>query len=137
MPITDRNLTPGTILTARYKKQVFTCTLVPTDDGPRYELEDGKRFKSPSAAGSQVMNGTACNGWAFWSLKGDEPEISRRMREYEGFVTAVKRGQAGKLVPSDGETSASVRLRAARAASRRGKPIQTWTVEDTVYFKPF
>jgi hypothetical protein len=63
--------------------------------------------------------------------------LSRRMREYEGFVTAVKRGQTGKLVPSDGETAASVRLRVARAARRVGKPIQTWTVEDTVYFKPF
>jgi hypothetical protein len=39
--------------------------------GLRYRLEDGREFKSPSAAGSAVMGGVACNGWRFWSLAGE------------------------------------------------------------------
>ena len=37
-----------------------------------YRLADGREFKSPSAAGSAVMGGVACNGWRFWSLATDE-----------------------------------------------------------------
>ena len=102
MPIKDRNLTPGTILSANYKKQVYTCTLVETEEGPRYELESGKRFKSPSAAGSAVMNGTACNGWAFWSLQGDEANAPAR----EPKVKAVK---AAKAAPAASKTMLQVK----------------------------
>ena len=102
MPITDRNLTPGTILSASYKKQVYTCTLVETEEGPRYELESGKRFKSPSAAGSAVMNGTACNGWAFWRLQGDEANAPVR----EPKVKAVK---AAKAAPAATKTMLQVK----------------------------
>ena len=35
---------------------------------PSYKLEDGREFKSPSAAGTAITGG-ACNGWAFWSLE--------------------------------------------------------------------
>lgn len=78
MPIEDRNLAPGTVLVAHYKKEMVTCTLVEREEGARYELEDGRRFKSPSAAGSAVMKGIACNGWMFWSLQGDEPDVVER-----------------------------------------------------------
>ena len=80
MPIEDRNLAPGTVLVAHYKKEMVTCTLVEREEGARYELEDGRRFKSPSAAGSAVMKGIACNGWMFWSLQGDEPEVAEQTR---------------------------------------------------------
>jgi hypothetical protein len=71
MTITDRNLSIGTQLSAKYKGQTYQATLVETEAGPRYRLDDGREFKSPSAAGSAVMNGNACNGWAFWSLAGE------------------------------------------------------------------
>ena len=71
MPIENRNLEPGTVLTARYKKQDRTCEVVKTDDGLRYRLDDGTEHKSPSAAGKAVT-GIACNGWVFWSLAGEE-----------------------------------------------------------------
>jgi hypothetical protein len=57
---------------ARYKKQEHTATVVEGEGGGlRYRLEDGREFKSPSAAGSAVMGGVACNGWRFWSLAGE------------------------------------------------------------------
>jgi len=71
MALTDRNLTPGTRLVARYKKQEYMATVVEGEKGGlRYRLEDGREFKSPSSAGSAVMDGQACNGWRFWSLDG-------------------------------------------------------------------
>lgn len=71
MSIEDRNLKPGTKLVARYKKQDFTCEVAKTKDGLVYRLPDGQEFKSLSSAGSEVMGGSACNGWRFWSLEGD------------------------------------------------------------------
>jgi hypothetical protein len=71
MPIENRNLEPGTVLTARYKKQEHTCEVVQTDDGLRYRLDDGTMHKSPSSAGKAVI-GHACNGWAWWSLASAE-----------------------------------------------------------------
>jgi hypothetical protein len=40
-----------------------------------YRLEDGREFRSPSSAASAVMGGTAANGWRFWSLEGDTPQV--------------------------------------------------------------
>jgi len=37
----------------------------------RYKLEDGREFKSPSAAG-MAITGHACDGWVFWSVKTEE-----------------------------------------------------------------
>ncbi|MHB8685021.1 MAG: DUF2924 domain-containing protein [Dehalococcoidia bacterium] len=71
MPIEDRNLEPGTVLTARYRKQEHTCEVVQTAEGLRYRLDDGTEHKSPSAAGKAVTGG-ACNGWVFWSVAGTE-----------------------------------------------------------------
>ena len=71
MPLENRNLEPGTVLSARYKKEDRTCEVVETADGLRYRLDDGTEHKSPSAAGKTVT-GIACNGWVFWSLAGTE-----------------------------------------------------------------
>ena len=72
MPIENRDLAVGTRLVARYKKTEHTATVVEGEGGGlRYRLEDGREFKSPSAAGSAVMGGVACNGWRFWSLAGE------------------------------------------------------------------
>ena len=72
MPIENRDLAAGTRLVARYKKQEHTATVVEGEEGGlRYRLEDGREFKSPSAAGSAVMGDVACNGWRFWSVAGE------------------------------------------------------------------
>ena len=71
MPIENRNLEAGTVLTARYKKEDRTCEVVETAEGLRYRLDDGTEHKSPSSAGKAVT-GIACNGWVFWSLAGTE-----------------------------------------------------------------
>jgi len=68
MAIENRNPAVGTRLVARYKGETHTAEVVSSDQGMRYRLADGREFKSPSAAGSAVMGGIACNGWRFWSL---------------------------------------------------------------------
>ena len=72
MPIENRNLEIGTRLVANYKKQAYVCTVEAGegDEGVAFVLENGKRFKSPSAAGSSVMGGKAVNGWRFWAVEG-------------------------------------------------------------------
>jgi hypothetical protein len=75
MAITNRNMPVGTRLVADYKKTRYVCTVEKAEEGEGvvFALEDGKKFKSPSAAGSAVMGGTACNGWRFWTVEGEEP----------------------------------------------------------------
>ncbi len=66
-------LEPGTGLTARYKGKEHRAEVVAGEDGKlRFRLADGREFKSPSAAGSAVMGGIACNGWRFWSIADEE-----------------------------------------------------------------
>ena len=80
MPIDGRmcdRMAPGMELIARYKGETYRVGVVEGEDGAlRYRLPDGREFKTPSAAGSAVMGGIACNGWRFWSLAADEPEQS-------------------------------------------------------------
>ena len=73
MAIENRELAVGTVLTARHKKLDRRCEVVETPDGVRYRLDDGTEHKSPSSAGKAAMDGTACNGWRFWSVQGAEP----------------------------------------------------------------
>lgn len=62
-------LATGTVLVAKYKGTEHRCEVVTGEDGKRrFRLEDGREFRSPSSAGSAVMDGVACNGWRFWSL---------------------------------------------------------------------
>ena len=75
--IEDRNLKEGTRLVGRYKKADYFLTVVKDESEPgkvRYRLDDGREFKSLSAAGSAVMQGHACNGWRFWSLMPEQTE---------------------------------------------------------------
>ena len=69
MAIKDRNLTPGTRLRARYKREMYSCEVVETEAGVRFRLADGREFMSVSGAGAAVMGGIACNGWLFWSCE--------------------------------------------------------------------
>jgi hypothetical protein len=87
MPIENRDLEPGTRLVARYKKKEYSATVVQTDEGLRYRLEDGREFKSPSAAGTAVMGGVACNGWRFWSVAGSgqaKPKAAKAPKKAAG-----------------------------------------------------
>ena len=78
MPIGNRDLKPGTVLTARYKGKDHRAEVVKTKDGLRYKLEDGQEYKSPSSAGAAVKGGgKTCDGWEFWSVEG-APPVPRR-----------------------------------------------------------
>ncbi len=82
--IEDRNLAAGTKLVARYKGQDYACTVMEGDGkGARFMLDDDRVFKSPSAAGSAVMGGSACNGWRFWSVEGQEPKPKAAVKKAE------------------------------------------------------
>jgi rubrerythrin len=72
MPIENRNLTKGTKLTGRYHKQSYSCEVMENAEGKlHYRLQDGREFKSPSAAG-KAITGHACDGWVFWSVQTEE-----------------------------------------------------------------
>src|SRR5687767_2883905 len=68
MAIKDRNLETGSVLVATYKKERYECRVDEEEGKQTFVLQDGRRFKSPSAAASAVMSGKAVNGWLFWSL---------------------------------------------------------------------
>jgi hypothetical protein len=62
-------LVPGTQLKARFKGTEYGAEVIEAEDGAtRYRTDDGREFKSLSAAGTAVMGGSACNGWRFWSI---------------------------------------------------------------------
>ena len=63
-------LTPGTILTATLKGQVFSASVTVVEGGkPEVEF-NGQRYASPSAAGKAAA-GYAVNGWRFWKKVED------------------------------------------------------------------
>jgi hypothetical protein len=62
--------------------------------------------------------------------------LAARMREYEKYVhDSVGTGKVGKLAPSRSETPRGLALRISRAAKRSGRAIDTWVVDNVVYFK--
>jgi len=78
----------GQTLTATYKKTPYTVEVVAGPEGKLlYRLADGREFKSPSAAGSAVTGGVACNGWRFWSLAGDEQPAAEAEPTHEEVPT--------------------------------------------------
>lgn len=98
-------LTIGTVLVAKYKKQEHRLQVVAVDP-PLYQLvTSGKTFKSPSAAGSAVMGGIACNGWRFWSLATDAtpaPEVEDGPLPNEDDVnTRSMLAEGDRALPSD------------------------------------
>ena len=60
----------------------------------------------------------------------------KRMRQYETYILGIKKGQAGRLVPTEPETSRGVVHRVTRAATRLGVSVETWVVDGAVYFAP-
>ena len=75
MPIENRNLAVGTKLVAKYKGKQYVCVIEAAEsgEGVLYALEGGKKHKSPSSAGMEVMGGKAVSGWRFWTVEGDAP----------------------------------------------------------------
>ncbi len=94
MAIENRNLEAGTRLVAKYKKQIYICTVEAEGEGVVYVLEDGTRHKSPSSAGMKVMGGKAVNGWRFWSLEGE----SARTTQEEKPTREPRARKARKLI---------------------------------------
>ena len=94
MTIEDRNLEAGTVLEARYKGKDYECKVVETKDGLRYQMVDDRgeavSVKSPSAIGSYVMGGSACNGWRFWSLKGSREEKAKAATAERGRTQSAR-----------------------------------------------
>ena len=93
MAIEDRNLTVGTRLVANYRKQAHACMVEEADEGGGilFVLEDGRKFKSASAAASAVMGGKAVNGWRFWSVQGIEPKAQEGREKPETQAAKSKR----------------------------------------------
>ncbi|MGB2694775.1 MAG: hypothetical protein WBD55_06250 [Dehalococcoidia bacterium] len=122
MSIEDRNLKPGTVLVARYKKQDHPCEVVAGEEGKvRYRLKGGREYDSPSAAGSAVMGGTACNGWRFWSVEGSEPKASRKDAATKATPkTAAKKTTARKA--SAKKTATKKARPKAKSAAKVGNP---------------
>ena len=60
--------------------------------------------------------------------------LVQRMREYEQYIGAVKKGQVGQLTPAAGETARGIALRISRAGRRAAKTVRTWVVDGSVYF---
>jgi hypothetical protein len=109
MAITDRNLTAGTTLWARYKGETYTAEVLEAEGALRYRLSDGREFKSPSAAGTAITQ-KACNGWAFWSVgepiePAPKPERTTGSRRPVNAVPKPERKprtRRQKDVPRDG-----------------------------------
>ena len=118
MAITNRTLEAGTRLVATYKKQAYVCTVEKGEDGKlAYALEDGKRFTSPSAAGSAVMGGVACNGWRFWSVEGETPAPkAEKPAQAEPKAKAATKTKASKPKKQNGGNGKLL----SRAASQEG-----------------
>ncbi len=56
------------------------------------------------------------------------------LQEYRGYIDQLKSGQAGRLVASAGETTATVRRRIGAAARSAGHKLTIRRAGDEVYF---
>jgi len=107
MPIENRNLTKGTKLTGQYHKQSYSCEVVENAEGKlRYRLEDGREFKSPSAAG-MAITGHACDGWVFWSVQTEENAAAPEAENQEAAPAAETERKEESKEPTT-ETAPSV-----------------------------
>ncbi len=63
--------------------------------------------------------------------KGKRAQI---LQEYRGYIDQLTKGQAGRLVASTGESTATVRRRIGAAARSAGKNLTIRRAGDEVYF---
>ena len=80
MPIHDRNLKAVTKLIGKYHKQAHTCDVVEVEGKLRFRLEDGREFKSTSAAG-MAITGHPCDGWVFWSVETPSEALTTEVKQ--------------------------------------------------------
>jgi len=119
MTIQDRKLKPGTRLVARYHKQLYKCEVVEREGGKLgYRLEDGREFKSPSAAGTAIT-GKACNGWAFWSL---EASPAAAAREGEAASAEKKAEQPAATPATEKKEATASKKPISRVPNQKGVP---------------
>ena len=147
MAITDRNLSVGTKLYARYKQETHTAEVVardpdnalghPTALGYRVDGKEGI-FNSPSAAGTAIT-GKACNGWAFWTVgDGSEAKPAKSVpAETSATITPAPKPQGKRKgrksqaaeppasdQPSDGQVGDEARDDAPTATQPDDQPIR-------------
>ena len=103
MAITDRNLSVGTQLHAKYKNETHTAEVIEVEGKTRYRVhgKDGS-FNSPSAAGTAVT-GKACNGWAFWTV--GEPPVAAEPEVAEAKPAKAPRQRKAKAKNANGAGS--------------------------------
>jgi len=115
MPIENRNLKPGTKLTARYHKQSYSCEVIEGEGGKlRYRLQDGREFKSPSAAG-MAITGHACDGLVFWSVETTETAPAPDAKQVEAPT-------APESAPTAEEPTPAKKRTIFRAPNQKGVP---------------
>ena len=74
------------------------------------------------------------------SLKDAQLELSLTgkrgvmIRQYMDYIGQLEAGQAGKLTPDEGETTAAIRRRLGAAAELLGKSLVVNRLGDVVYF---
>ena len=94
-----KSIAAGQTLVAKYKGTEYRLAVTALEDGAlRYDLADGRTFRSLSAAGSAIMLGVSCNGWRFFSVEGTSPSPTK------AATRAVKRSTAA--VPEAAGTDA-------------------------------
>ena len=78
---------------ASYRKQAVACIVEKRDEGGGilFVLEDGRKFKSASAAASALLGGKAVNGWRFWSVQGAKPKVKEGGEKPEMQASKAKR----------------------------------------------
>jgi hypothetical protein len=124
MPIDgNRKLKVGTKLVAKYKGTIYHMEVIETKDGIRYRLSEApfSEFKSPSAAGSEVMGGNACNGWRFWSLAGSE--------EAEPKPKKIAKPKAAKKTTRKPKADRKSRATKAKASTTPNTPAKALSEE--------
>ena len=63
-----------------------------------------------------------------------EGKRAQMLQEYRGYIDQLTKGQAGRLVASAGETTATVRRRLGDAARAAGHKLTIRRAGDEVYF---
>jgi hypothetical protein len=124
MPIENRNLQVGTKLVGKYHKQGYKATVVAGEgDKIRYRREDGREFKSPSAAG-MAITGHACDGWVFWSVETAEtaPAVTQPNAATQPAEAAANAPEAAAVTPAPATEHAPVASSIYRQPNQKGVP---------------
>ena len=66
--------------------------------------------------------------------KSTSSRRARQVQEYISYIERLGEGQAGKLVPAEGETALTIRRRLSSAAKLTGKDLKISRSGDEIYF---